>query len=249
MKKLFISILFLTILITFAAAPFSAFAEQGNFLKIESESVGLYFSIYNESTDSYQMILQFYLPVDTYSLKLDNYGSNHYRIRYNGIEGYIKKNEVSESLYPDVDQPYSDTDIKLISTARIYRGEINSSTNFLPTTDDKLTYIGQITSGTGAIWYAVKRNSDTESIYFIKESDIYDPASEPDPSDNEPTEEPKSDLVKILLIIGIVIPAVIIVFLLFRPKRSRRRPPRYMDDSRRRYEDDYYDDYDDYYRG
>jgi len=250
MKRFFVLLILLVVAACFALSPITASAEQGDFLKIESESVGFYFSVYNESADSYQMILQFYLPLGTYAKRLDSSRTNHYEVSYNGIHGYVKKTEIADTLYTDIAQPYSNTAITLNSSAKVYRDEINSADNFLLPSGDTLMYIGKIISGTGTIWYAVKRSDSVDHIYFVKESEVYTPQSEPENEDTQPAEAPQGDAVKILLIIGIVIPAVIIVFLLFKPRKRKRYSARYMDEApRRRYDDDYYDDYDDYYNG
>lgn len=240
MKKFQLTIIFI-LLITIISLPFTAYADEGDFVKIENDSVGFYRLVDDTMT------LQFYLPADTYALVVFDDGGSYYLVKYNNISGYIKKSEVATGLYSDINDPYSTTVITLNSPKLVYPA-VNSNSPFTLATDDILTYLGKITDGVN--WYAVKKNTDT-GFYFVKESDVYvEPTVEPNPNNNDDdtTPETENSLVKTLLIVGIIIPAIIIVFLLFKPKRRRTHSPRYMDDNpRRRYEDDYYYNDDDYY--
>lgn len=242
MKNLIVSLIILIVLLSLSTTPLIAVADNGDYIKIESENVGFY--LLEQSV----MVLKFYLPEDTYVLYQSNF-FEYYIVKYNHIEGAIKKAEVSSTIFNNISNPYSDTEITLNSPKYIY-SDITSSPSEL-SLGDKLIYIGQI-NYEGILWYAVKKNQVTDNIYYVKHSDVYVPAPPPTP-DPEPTpspNEPSNNLIKILLIIGIIIPAVIIVLLLFKPKKRRPRNRRYVEDEPRykRYEDDYYyDDNDDYY--
>ncbi len=246
MKKFILAIMITSLLFAFCAAPLTAVAEDGDFVKIEGEAVGFYRAV-NQT-----MTLQFYLPADTYAKVIFDDQGEYYGISYNNISGYLRKSDVTKNsqvtIYKNVSNPYSATVITLKPDKKLYTSTDISSFS-LHNPSNTLTYIGR--TGIDTVWFAVKKNNE-QSIYYVLEGDIFVPEPDPDPDpDPEPSnggsEEPSNNLVKALLIIGIVIPALIIVFLLFKPKRRRPNSHRYMDDNpRRRHDDDYYYD-DDYY--
>ncbi|NCA67409.1 MAG: hypothetical protein EOM87_05035 [Clostridia bacterium] len=244
MKKLLITLFILVLVFSLTCITAVASADAGDFVKIESETVGFY-RLNNDT-----MTLLFNLPINTYAQVIFDDGGAYYIIKYNGISGYLKKSDVAVGLYVNINNPYSSTAITLNAPKLIYPS-VNSNSPSTLATADTLVYIGKISSES-IMWFAVKKNSEN-AIYFVKQSDVYVPQVNPDPDPDPvtPAEDvtPSNNLVKALLIIGIIIPAVIIVFLLFKPRK--RRPPhhRYMDDNprSRRYEDDYYNNDDDYY--
>ena len=120
-----------------------------------------------------------------------------------------------------------------------------------------ISVVGEYVDGASVKWYALMLNDDTTTLYYAKAVDTSNPnvvfsphqnsISSPTPPSNEEKGDENGDgvnntVVRAILIIGIIIPALIILFLIFKPgKKVRKR--RYQEEDSR-----HYDDYDGYYR-
>jgi hypothetical protein len=202
---------------------------------------------------------------------------DYYRVSYNGLDCKVKKSDVDSRQTLDLTTPHYTTELSIgsgVSFIDIYPLPTTNSTRdftFNVLNDPSLIYYGYMFDEDSAeiVWYYVgytvgENNykgyvlaSVTDQPALITtipdnpeyEEENISPSPSPSNEGNETPTDPSSNLLKVLLIIGISVPAVIVVALLFRPagkKNSHYRRPAgrpYYDDYYDEYEEDYYDDY------
>ena len=273
MKRLF-AILILAILLAAACVPTVAFATtpSARYLEIDRDNVFLY-----ENTRRAPALFE--IPRTFYALIVDeNYDPEYALVRYNGVEGLVKKTDLSGKVVADVVDPYyTSTNISAHITAVLYTNPSFESATTLSAYGLTLPYLGKVQGERGTYgtttWFAVLSG---DKVYFLHSAmtenlDLLESGFSPvhpnsvvaEPTSAEETatgdaakssSEDRFDLVRLLLILGMIVPIVIILFLLFRPKRRSNRVKRSSDrdhyDHRGRYgRDRYYrdeEDYDDY---
>lgn len=196
------------------------------------------------SSDGSKLFLipgSYYAPI----VSMDDY---FYYVTFNGISGRINKSEVSTLGYHTtatgtltelkIDSEYAEfSSILLLKSPDLGSeriAEIPVSASF--------TFVGKYPVDE-VLWYAVKyeqyfgyvkasrtNNVDIEIADFLPESppiveepvpdDTDEPAVYP-PDENEPSSS--GDSLKIILIVGLIVPAVLVVLLLFRPVDRKRK--------------------------
>lgn len=268
--KLFTLIfLMATMLIPLLAVQSFAYAEDTEYHMIKSDNVAFF------TEDKKEL---FILP-KSYFLKSRGGDNNngYYRVYYKDIEGLVKMEDVTEPKKMNIENPYYTVNIQNKDTKEnvyIY-DSVNSNKNDLQgldkysnDTDRNLTFYGTKKDAQSELWYYIEFTKDgTKQKGYILATDTKQPnlvesiPTHPaaksfygiQKTPNVTAEKPQESLIstlKILLILGISVPAVIVVFLLFRGGGKKSRPPKYNRSYRRdyydNYEDDYYDDYRDY---
>jgi len=266
-KIITLFILFSFILCFFISPPLKASAEEENYYVVEADETII---IDTKGTENVSDDDEFIIP-KTYYLLHDGEqltSNNYYYVVYNGIHGKVLKSDVSELVTADVETPYYSETLTISDTKEfiiIYAEPSQMSDmnyTFNKFNNPSLEYFGYMVDPDDdtKIWYYIKYNNGTADqmgyvlASFTDKAELYSQIpnhpdynenTSPSPSPSSPAvnnpEEPTNNLLRVILILGISVPAVIVVFLLFKPgKRSRsyRRPP-----VRDR---DYYDDYDDY---
>ena len=240
MKRIAILLLLIlfTCTMTLSYVPFSAAAEEDSYLQITKEGVCLY-----ENTVVQDVL--FTLP-RTYYVKVvkANLTSLYHLVEYNGVTGLVKSAEVSATPVTNISNPYyTDTTISANAGQYLYAKPSFSEQTNIEAWDLTLLYFGK-TSGEKrnygtSTWYAVLY---TGKVYFIHSAmtenlDLLEKDVPPHPSSvTEPVEtdggstdkqdaaQPSEsvDVVRILLIIGMIVPIVIILVVLFRPKKRSK---------------------------
>ncbi|MGI6701022.1 MAG: hypothetical protein ACOX3U_00920 [Christensenellales bacterium] len=274
MRKFRFALLILSIIyISLFILPRFALAEEKSYYIVTSDSATIYDSM---GTDVIDDDKEFIVP-KTYYLLHDGEpaaSNNYYYVIYNGVKGRVSKSSVSALTTLDIEDPYYTATLKLNASElflNTYSSPSSKSTVIFPINNytDEMEYLGYMPDleDGEVIWYYVRFLVGTEykTGYVLAtktdnpglvsnipdhpsyESPSPSPSSSPSPSDNSPG-EPSNNLLRVILILGISIPAVIVVFLLFKPAkrggRNYRRPPRDYYDEYDDYEEDYY--YDDY---
>ena len=270
MKRLF-AIILLAILVAAVGVPALAYAEEGTYLEIDRDGVYLY--------DNTLVTPPLFVIPRTYYVKVvdPNYASGFWIVEYNGVRGLIKISDVSGKTTTDVESPYyTATTVSAYPDTFLYEKPNFESKTQVKAYGLNLLYLGktkgeQHNYGTDT-WFAV---SYTDHVYFIHSAmtanlnllessfapvhpnSVKEASATPSESEETSTEKAPSDgfdLVRLLLIIGMIVPIVIVLFLLFRPGRrsdrlrqrdERERPERGRRSPRERYyrdEEDYYDD-------
>ena len=189
----------------------------------------------------------------------------HYKVEYCGIEGLVLASSITDTnFYTNLPQYYH-TDITIhftdtaVSSGSNYVRFISSSpapySPMLSTSDD-LKLIGKYHDGSNQfLFVSCNVNNQTYNGYVLKNDTDWNEninpitppieittgtgtngsISAPNASDTPTTVEPTNNLVRVILIIGICIPAFLIVYLIFKPVTPSKR------DSARRSQTDYED--------
>ena len=260
MKRTFLVILAIVIALTsISALPFTAQAEGDQYLKVGKDDVSLY-------ADKLVPAALFTIP-KTYYVKVVtlNYTTEYHVVEYNGVRGLVKISDVGSETVSDVQNPYftSQTITAHVNTC-LYTSPSFSADTGIAANGLSLTYLGKINGDKGsygsAVWFAVLYANELYYLHCSLTNDlellessfapvhpnsvVQDAAVTAESQGEDETKPEKSfDVVRLLLIIGMIIPLLIIFVLLFRPRKRRNATPRR---DRRRYPDeDDYDDYDD----
>lgn len=225
MKKLFVVLIFI---FTFISAFYTqkAYAEINFYAKIQSNNVYFY------SNSSKNPLFE--IPC-SYFVKVEKSENDFYKCFYNGIDGYVKKNEVV-LMNGTPTTPYVNSNFKIFVSNNLYSSPDQSSTieNSL-STFETLKYYGKIEgqqiSSTSNIWYycSTQKNGQTFFGYvFSGITDYLSPIKTNTESfeiidENNLSETPYAQVAtlstktKILLIVSIALPSAIILYFLIKP--------------------------------
>ena len=183
----------------------------------------------------------FQMP-STYYARINNLDENYYYVTFNGVACKVNKNVVSAVGYHTTalgtmqeitfNSAYSDftaINLKL-------HPDIGAENGVTIPNGETFTFIGSYPTDTD-LWYYIKYGENygylrAERTSMVKPNiETFTP--EPEPSTEtfeETTEDTKKDIIdnlgntelKIIIIVGLAIPAVAIVILLFRPSRKKK---------------------------
>lgn len=234
MRKL---LLFLLITSTLCAINTSSETISANteFARVENST-----PIYKTTTGSNDIDNIFCMAEKTYYVKIIGNYQDYFRVIYNTINGYVKKNDVKEvSNTPSTPYP---NNIKLI---------IGSNCNFrsTPTTqsinsniittlysnEDNFQFVGRINSEEaidfgGTTWYYVCYNGNYGYIYnkYVKSiTPIYEnnESFEYLHAQQAPIVNPITHTPSIIIIMILLIPCILIVTILYFPQKSNSKKP------------------------
>lgn len=245
MKRIVALILIFTFALSLTAffPVLTASAEDTSYLEVLQDGVYLY-------SDSISPEPQFMLP-RTYYVELvkANIASGYHRVKYNGVSGLVKADEVASTTTANVQNPYyTSTYISANAGQFLYSSPNFSSTTPIHADDGNLLlYLGKIEGEQknykSKTWFAVLyspgqvyyiHSQMTENIDLLETALPLHPNSAASTAattdagtDSDAAESADSskgvDVVRILLIIGIFVPIVIILVVLFRPPKRRAR--------------------------
>ena len=252
MKKLLIIFTLIAIIICSFVTPLSVSADSGDFVLITEKNCKFYL------LDQKSFVHKFSIPT-TYYVKVLNTQSEHFLlVEYMGYVGYIENVDGAQHE-TNVEAPYhGGITITLLPNVDLRKGAPDSRDKYeWDSSKEVISVVGEYVDGASVKWYALMLNDDTTTLYYAKAVDTSNPnvvfsphqnsISSPTPPSNEEKGDENGDgvnntVVRAILIIGIIIPALIILFLIFKPgKKVRKR--RYQEEDSR-----HYDDYDGYYR-
>ena len=248
MKRIAICFFLLMFAVTtlFVGSVTTAAAEDAEYLLVSNENVSLY-------ADTRKAPALFTLP-RTYYVKVVemNYDKGYHKVEYNGVEGIVKSSDFSSKTVKDVRDPYytSKNVSAHVSTQLYLRPSFaDDAGSGIAAYGQTLTYLGKITGEKGtygtSTWFAVLYS---DSVYYIhpemtSDIDLLErgiPAHAAAVEKQDVAEESeatppaqKTDVVRILLILGMFVPIVIILVVLFRPRKK-------LGHNRRAEEDDEY---------
>jgi len=264
MRRFFLCLFLFTILFwaAFPALPVTACAATDEYLLIGKDGVYLY-------ADRYMPYKLFTIP-KTFYVKVINLTQypDYYVVEYNGVQGLVKTSDVGRETISDVQNPYftSQTITPHINT-HLYASPNFSDETSISASGLSLTYLGKADGDSGSydtsVWFAVLyanklyylHCSLTNNLGLLESSfaPVHPNSVVEVPTSSEGdggkennvavTPQTSFDTMRILLVVGMIVPVVIIIFLLFKPRSSGRRGATRRRD--RRYPDE--DDYDDYY--
>lgn len=233
MKKyvFFVTALFITMIAT-CLLPASSFAEATSTPHIVvSGDVWLL----SESGEKL-----FLLP-DTYYARINNLDENYYYVTFNGVNGKVVKTSVSTVGYHatatgtsrdmTIAGDYSEfvainlkkaPDIGADNACQVPLGETITYVGSYPT-DGTLWYYAQYNGSYGYV-KAERTSMKSPSIpAFVPETLPVEETPETDDTDKTVLDKLDDTELKIVIIVGLAIPAIAVVILLFRPALSKRR--------------------------
>jgi len=257
MKRLFVLLIALTLLLS--AVTGVAYADGRKYILIENDSTYLYS---DEACSDKKAICilpkTYYVQCDGEDYKKEN----SYKVVFLGKQGYIKESDVSTPVSDSlVANDYANMVEQLKShtpqSGAIMLYDEDFDEKHTVTADSVFTYLGHKKKGKYTYYYVLTNN---EFGYFDA-TDLPDFNLSSIPTYTKPTPAPSATagasasasasankpaestngVVKILLIIGICIPAAIIVYLLFKPAKAP--DARYTGDEPKRNDRNDEDDY------
>lgn len=183
------------------------------------------------------------LAEETYFVEIISEHNEFFRVLYNNVTGYVKRNDVKEiSNTPSTPYPYN---IKMVIANNCNLRSTpttNSSTNNILSTiysgEENLTFIGRIYSEEaidfgGTTWYYVNYNGTYGYIYsrYLKSiTPIYKNVEDVTflSDSQEHISNPITHTPSLILIIVLLVPCIGLLLILYLPKRTkkRRRPPK-----------------------
>ncbi len=253
MKRLFV--LLAVLMLSFSTVTGVAYAEETKYILINNDSTNLY----SDATCNKTLCT---LPASYYAqFKSENDVS--YEVVFAGANGYIKKSPDASAPQKDslVSSDYENMVSKLsqsktTQSTKLYDTDTDAETTIEANTN--FTYLGK-RKRYGATLYYVKIGGNTFGYFMASDLEHFSESSipkytKPTPAPSATAEtsanasakaqpsESNNGVVRILLIIGICIPAVTIVYLLFKPAKAP--DARYTGDEPKRNDrnedDDYY---------
>ena len=159
-----------------------------------------------------------------------------YKVNYNGMQGYVKKNDVKEiTNTPSTPYPYNikltiGSDCNLRSSPTIKSQYTNIITT-LNAGENNFTFIGRIFSDEaidfgGTTWYLVNYNGEYGYIYnkYIKSiTPIYENTEEVNFKSEKPitTVNPITHSPTLVIIILLFIPCIVLLLILYLPRKIK----------------------------
>ncbi len=227
MKKFVVFLLLCFCATLFKITP--AYAEQTSyFAKVQNNGVFLCSSPSENSS-------LFEIPY-SYFVKVESVVDDYYKVSYNGISGYVKKDKAT--LMNGVPQnPYANATFKVFVPYYLYQNPSQNSSAVAIGTNTTFTYygtkIGEQVSSTSNIWYYASATVDGATHFGYVFSGVTDYLSNIQInnesfkviSDKDLSSAPNSELkrlstgTKIMLIVSISIPSLLILYFLIKPTK------------------------------
>lgn len=225
-----IALVILVLIFSVLAKPSVAIvsANDFNYARVVDGNVNLYkFTSSDNSIDNILCLIE-----KTYFVEIISEGSDDYKVNYNGITGYVKKNDVVPvSGNPTTPYPVninlvvgSNCNLRKSPTTRSTASNIIST---IPKGETNITFIGRVFSEEvidfgGTTWYYVMYNGEKGYIYnqYLKSaSPIYPNTEEVSVFDDTSTStiSPLSNSSSIAIMVLLFIPCVAILFILYVP--------------------------------
>ena len=178
----------------------------------------------------------FIIPASYYA-RINNLDDNFYYVTFNGVAGKIKKNEVSTVGYHKTAKGtalelYTNDEFSDFSHIQLKQHPDKGAECLLNIPfGDSYTYLGDYPTDGGEKWYFVKYNGVTGYLLASRTNEpdltieVFTPEVVEDEKPEEEDSTPSSGLeeteMKIIIIVGLIVPALAIVVLLFKPHRKK----------------------------
>lgn len=237
MKK-YITVLLLTFLVLAAGFPLERAAVAAVTNTPHIEAVGEVWLLEEETGN------RIFLLPDSYYARINNLDDNYYYVTFNGVNGKVSKNTVSAVGYHTTAKGTSallgfSADYMRYAASMHLRKTPSASGEIVDTvpTNDSFTVLGVYPSQSEGVWYYVKYNqyygylhsacTETPDITFetfVPETPPTESVNVENPGVDEPSPEEgvlDNKTLRILIIVGLSVPAVLIIFLLFRPGKKK----------------------------
>lgn len=224
-------IIYLILICNISMPTITVFASE-NFARAETT---IY--LYKTSTDN-ENISNIYCMIEKgYFVQILNEENNYYSVYYNGINGFVKKNDVKEIIntpntpYPSNIQIIIGSDCNLRSSPTT-----NSNTNNIIATikkdESNINFIGRIFSQEvidfgGTVWYLIEYDGKTGYIYnkYVKSiTPIYENNEKANykNSINSSSENPLTQTPSLIIVLILFLPSIFLIFLLYLPRKLKK---------------------------
>ena len=185
----------------------------------------------SQCTDNFNSI--YCIAEKSYYVEIINTTNETYYVNYNGIQGYVKKNEVKEIINTPTTPYPNNVKITIGNDCNLRRtptsnSDINNIITTIKSGESNIKFIGRIYSKEaidfgGTLWYYVQYENETGYIYnkYIKSiSPIYENTEHPTYKSNlnSKIENPLKSPPSIIIIIVLFIPFILILLILYSPR-------------------------------
>lgn len=227
MKKL-VGILLLCFFATMFKGTFAYAEQKSYFAKVQNNGVYLCSSP-SENSSLFEIPYSYFVKVET---SVDDY----YKVSYNGVAGYVKKDKVT--LMNGVPQnPYAKATFRIFVPYFLYQSPSQNSSVTAVDTNTTFTYygtkVGEQVSSASNLWYYASANINGTTQFGYVYSGVTDYLSPIQLNsetfkiitDKDLSSSPNSELTrlstgtKIMLIVSISIPSLLILYFLIKPTK------------------------------
>lgn len=249
MKKVLI-VLFIIMVAVMPLCAVVASADEATYYVVGEQEVDFYMS------NGFSVSKKFVIP-EGYAFSVithNDQGSEYAKINYAGIEGHVKESELASCTVSTVPSKlYPDLVLELNMPKTVYNSPFE---NAIPSTfEGTAMFLGEYKVDGVVTCYALKNEGDSDIYYAypsnIKNLDAINNLLNPPvikPSEGESNssntgndidrETPKNKtLLRIILVLGIVIPAFIIIMIIFKSGKKTQKIEREVPDDSDRFDD------------
>lgn len=179
----------------------------------------------------------------TYFVQILSETGDLFKVNYNGVSGYVKKNDVKEiTSKPSTPYPYnikltigSDCNLRSSPTTK---SQVSNILNTLRSGETNLEFVGRVYADEaidfgGTTWYLVNYLGEYGYVYnkYVKSiSPIYENTENVTFASNQDNkiQNPITHTPSLILIIIMSIPLILILFILYLPRRNnkKQKPPK-----------------------
>lgn len=207
-----------------------------SFARIENSTL-----VYKSMSDNDNFSNTICIAEESYFVEIIGNYDQYFRVNYNGINGYVKKNDVKEiSNTPSTPYPYN---IKLtigsncnLRSTPTTKSDTNNILTTLYANEQDFTFIGRIYGDEaidfgGSTWYYVNYKGTYGYVYnkYVKSiTPIYQNNEEVIylSSNVERINNPITHTPSLIIILILLIPCILILFILYLPKKPIKRKPK-----------------------
>lgn len=231
MKKLILCIIFIALSVSYNFS-YIVYADTSYARALEG------INLYKFTTNSNELKDVICLVEKSYFVEIISDNGDTYKVNYNGIQGYVKKNDVKLTLTkPTTPFPYNikltlESDCNLRSTPTT-----KSTTNNVITTlyagENNFTFIGRIFSDEaidfgGTTWYYVNYQGNYGYIYnrYVKSiTPIYENTEHISYKEAEISiiQNPITHTPSLIIIIILLLPCLLLLLILYLPRKTRTK--------------------------
>lgn len=233
MKRLYLCLYLILIIIIVPTTQLNISASSRYARIIQSTN------LFRSPSDNTNISNIYCIAEETYFVEIISEYDDFFRVIYNNITGYVKRNDVKEiSNTPSTPYPYN---IKIVigNNCNLRSSPTtNTSTNNILTTiydgEENLTFVGRIYSEEaidfgGTTWYYVNYNGTYGYIYskYLKSiTPIYKNIEDVSFLSNtqEHIVNPITHTPSLIIIIILLLPLIGLLLILYLPKKSKRKP-------------------------
>lgn len=221
--------MFVVQIVLFSDNSSLAYAQEDNIYYAKVQSVGVNLcSMPNENSSLFEIPYSYFVKVES---TIDDY----YKVSYNAISGYVKKDKVT-LMNGEPKNPYAQATFKVFLPYSLFESPNQTSTEKAKITSSSIityygTKIGQQVSSRSNLWYYSSIIENNQTYYGYVYSEVADYLStisintetfevvKDNIFDSSPEFSSLSTGTKIILIVAISFPSLLILYFLIKPSK------------------------------